>query len=141
MRTAPSCRGFSLIEVLAAFVILSLVATALFRLFSASLHNAAAAEDYSRAVLIAESRLEAAAAQQPLKEASDRGSDDDGRISWESRVEPYVIPDVDPDLDRASESLAMRLYRISVDVKFTGTDGRPRTFSLATVRMGPRNPA
>ena len=137
MRTRPA-RGFSLIEVLAAFVILSLVATALFRLFSASLNNASAAADYSRAVLVAESRLEAAAAQQPLKEASDRGSDDDGRIAWETRVEPYVIKDVDPDLERASESLAMRLYRITVDVSFTGGDGRARTFSLATTRMGPR---
>jgi general secretion pathway protein I len=138
LRTA---RGFSLIEVLAAFVILSLVATALFRLFSASLNNASAAEDYSRAVLIAESRLEAAAAQQPLREANDRGSDDNGRVAWETRVEPYVVADLDPDLERASESLAMRLFRITVDVKFTGSDGKARAFSLATVRMGPRNPA
>ncbi|MFO1395935.1 MAG: type II secretion system protein [Burkholderiales bacterium] len=131
-------RGFSLIEVLVAFVILSLVATALFRLFSASLNNASAAEGYSRAVLVAESRLDAAAAQQPLKEAEDRGTDDDGRIAWQTRVEPYVVPDLDRDLERASEGLAMRMLRITVDVTFTGADGRPRTFSLATVRMGPR---
>jgi general secretion pathway protein I len=141
MRRPLSSRGFSLIEVLAAFVILSLVATALFRLFSASLNNASAAEGYSRAVLVAESRLEAAAAQQPLKEAEDRGTDDDGRITWQTRVEPFTAPDVDRDLERASEGLAMRLYRVTVDVKFTGADGRPRTFSLATVRMGPRTPA
>ena len=53
-------RGFSLIEVLAAFVILALVATALFRLFGDSLRNASAAEDWSRALLVAESRLEEA---------------------------------------------------------------------------------
>ena len=35
----------------------------------------------------------------------------------------------------------MRLYRITVDVKFDGADGRERTLSLATVQMGPRNPA
>ena len=50
--------GFSLLEVLAAFVILALVATALFRLFSGSLQNASAAEDWSRALLIAESQQE-----------------------------------------------------------------------------------
>ena len=133
-------RGFSLIEVLVAFVILSLVATALFRLFSSSLNNASAAEGYSRAVLVAESRLEAAAAQQPLKEAEDRGTDDGGRIAWQTRVAPYVVADLDRDLERASEALAMRLLRITVDVTFTGADGRPRSFSLATVRMGPRTP-
>ena len=136
-----AARGFSLIEVLVAFVILALVATALFRLFSSSLNNASAAEDYSRAVLVAESRLEAAAAQQPLKEASDRGSEDDGRIA---------VGDARRALRRQGHrsrprarlrGLAMRLFRVSVDVKFTGSDGRPRTFSLATMRMGPRSPA
>jgi len=137
----PRARGFSLIEVLAAFVILALVATALFRLFGDSLGNAAAAEDWSRALLVAESRLEEAAAAQPLREGSERGTDASGLVQWESRVAPYDAPDVDPDLERASEALATRMYRITVDVRFTGANGRERTFSLATLRVGPRNPA
>jgi general secretion pathway protein I len=133
-------RGFSLIEVLAAFVILALVATALFRLFGDSLRNASVAEDWSRALLVAESRLEEAAAVQPLREGSERGADATGLVQWESRVTPYDAPDVDPDLERASEALATRMYRVTVDVRFTGANGRERTFSLATVRVGPRNP-
>lgn len=143
-RSAPRLRpvrGFSLIEVLVAFVIMALVATALFRLFSSSLNNAAAAEEYSRALLVAESQLEAAASAQPLREGSERGTDNAGRMQWESRVANYVVPDLDPDLDRASEALAMRLFRITVDVKYIGGDGHERTLTLATVRMGPRNPA
>ena len=54
---------------------------------------------------------------------------------------PYDAADVDPDLERASEALATRMYRITVDVRFTGANGRERTFSLATIRVGPRNPA
>jgi general secretion pathway protein I len=133
-------RGFSLIEVLAAFVILALVTTALFRLFSSSLSNASASEEWSRALQVAESQLEIAAAAQPLREVSDRGTDETGRVRWETRVAYYVILNVDPDLERASENLASRLYRITVDVKFDGTNGRERTLSLATVKMGPRNP-
>ena len=136
----PAPRGFSLIEVLVAFVILALVATSLFRLFSSSLTNASISEEWSRALQVAESRLATAAAAQPLKEASERGTDLDGRVEWQINVTPYVVADVDPELDRASETLAMRLLRISVDVKYKGGDGRERTFSLATVRMGPRNP-
>jgi len=34
-----------------------------------------------------------------------------------------------------------RLYRISVDVTFPGDDGKERTLSLSTVRIGQRNPA
>ena len=138
-RAVHANRGFSLIEVLVAFVILALVATALFRLFSASLTNASVSEEWSRALQVAESRLAIAAAAQPLKEASDRGTDLDGRVQWETKVAPYVPANVDPDLDRASEALAMRLLRVTVDVKYKGGDGRDRTFTLATVRMGPRN--
>ena len=134
-------RGFSLIEVLVAFVILALVATALFRLFSASLANASASEEYSRALLVAESQLEMAAAAQPLRETSERGTEDAGRVSWETRVATHDAADVEPDLEKASETLAMRMYRVSVDVRFTGADGRERSLSLATIRLGPRNPA
>ncbi len=140
-RDPRSARGFSLIEVLVAFVILALVATALFRLFSASLNNASAAKEWSRALLVAESRLDAAAAAQPLREAFEQGSDAAGRVQWESHVTPYEPADVDPDLARASENLAMRLFRVVVDVKFEGSDGRMRTLSIATIRMGPRGPA
>lgn len=131
-------RGFSLIEVLAAFVILALVATALFNLFSASMNNVAAAEEWSRALAIAESRLDAAAVAQPLKEGSERGNSQDGRVQWETTIAPYVTADVDPDLERASEALAWRLYRVSVQVTYTAGDGKPRSLSLSTVRMGPK---
>jgi len=128
-------RGFSLIEVLAAFVILALVATSLFQLFSGALQNAAAAEDWSRAVLTAESRLAQAANAQPLVEATDRGDADDGRIQWETRVTAWEPPGVDPDLARISEGMRTRLYRVEVDVRFPGLAGRDRSLSLTTVKL------
>jgi general secretion pathway protein I len=137
---ARPARGFSLLEVLVAFVILALVATALFRLFSASLNNASAAEDWSRALLLAESRLELAAAAKPLREGTDRGADDTGRIQWETRVAPYTPTDVSPELETASDALAMRLYRVTANVTFPGVAGGERTLSLATVKIAQRNP-
>lgn len=138
--SARRARGFSLIEVLAAFVILALVATALFQLFSGALQNASAAEDWSRAVLVAESRLAVAASAVPLVEAAEQGAVDDGRIQWESRVKPWQPPNVDPELARASEGMLTRLYRVEVDVRFPGIAGRERTFSLATVRIAAKDP-
>jgi general secretion pathway protein I len=129
-------RGFSLIEVLVAFVILALVATALFNLFSVSLNNVAAAEEWSRALTVAESRLDAAAVAQPLREGSESGNTADGRVQWTATVAPYVAPAADPELDAASQALATRLFRISVEVKYTGGDGKSRTLSLSTVRLG-----
>jgi general secretion pathway protein I len=137
---ARHSRGFSLIEVLVAFVILALVATALFRLFSSSLTNASAAEEWSRAVQVAESHLASAAAAQPLKEIAERGAEFDGRVKWETAVAPYVAADIDPDLEKASETLATRLYRITCEVRYVGGDGKERTLSLATMRVGARSP-
>ena len=134
-------RGFSLIEVLVAFVILALVATALFNLFSSSLNNASAAEEWSRAVQVAESRLASAAAARPLREATERGAEFDGRVKWETAVAPYTAQDIDPDLEKASDSLATRIYRVTCEVRYVGSDGRERTLSLATTRVGARNPA
>ncbi|MBK6601526.1 MAG: prepilin-type N-terminal cleavage/methylation domain-containing protein [Betaproteobacteria bacterium] len=130
--------GFSLLEVLVAFVILTLVATSLFRLFAGSLANVGAAEEYSRAVLVAESVLAEVGSARPLREGTRAGSVEDGRIEWKASVEPWLAPGVPPDLERASESLPTRLYRIAVEVSFPSPAGGQRTFALATTRIGPR---
>ena len=132
--------GFSLLEVLVAFVIVALVVTALFRLFGGALGNAAAADDWTRAVLVAQSRLELAASTQPLVPATDAGTDADGRIAWRTAVLPYVPPDANPDLERMSASLPTQLYQVTVDVTFPGVAGRDRSLTLSTVKIGPRNP-
>jgi len=138
MRTKD--RGFSLLEVLVAFVIISLVATALFRLFGGALANAAAANEWSRAMLVAETRLTVAANAQPLREAVDQGNDSDGRIRWESKVTPYDPPSTPDDIARASETMPTRLYRVSVDVRFPSDNGGERKISLTTLKLAARNP-
>jgi general secretion pathway protein I len=140
----PACRvasaGFSLLEVLVAFVIVALVATALFRLFGGALRNAAAADDWSRALLVAESRLALAAHAQPLREGADQGAELDGRIRWRSSVAPYETPNTSDDLARVSEQSPNRLFRVSVDVSFPSDSGRQRVLSLSTLKLAGRNP-
>jgi general secretion pathway protein I len=133
--------GFSLLEVLVAFVIVALVVTALFRLFGGALGNASAADDWTRALLVAQGRLASAAAAEPLREATETGTDADGRIAWRTTVAAYTPPDANPDLERASEGMPTRLYRVTVDVRFPGFAGAERTLSLSTVKIGARNPA
>ncbi len=141
--TADMCtreNGFSLLEVLVAFVILSLVATALFRLFGGALGNAAAASDWSRALLVAQTRLAVAANTLPLRERADQGTEIDGRIRWETKVAPYTPPNTTDDLERASEALPTRLFRVTADVRFPSDNGGDRIVSLSTLRLGARNP-
>ena len=138
----PSARaaGFSLLEVLVAFVILALVGTALFRLFGASLNNASLADEYSRAVLYAESRLAAATVETPLRERSDQGASDDGRYAWSTKVETYVPPGATADQERMAQMLPLRPWRLTVIVSWPGDFGGQRSLSLSTVRLAIKQP-
>ena len=133
-------RGFSLLEVLVAFVILALVATALFRLFGGALNNASAADDWSRALLLAETRLAVAATTTPLREATDQGTQKDTPLRWQTKVEPYTAPDTSPELERASETTPTRVYRVTAEVRFPSDTGRDRVVTLSTLRLAARNP-
>jgi general secretion pathway protein I len=133
-------RGFSLLEVLVAFVVLALVATALFRLFGGALNNASAAGDWSRALLVAETRLAMAASASPLREGSDQGTEKDAPLRWQTKVEPYVTPDTSPELERNSEATPTRVYRVTAEVRFPSDTGRDRVVTLTTLKLGARNP-
>ena len=137
-RSASGQCGFSLLEVLVAFVILALVATALFRLFSGALVNASAADDYTHAVLVAESALAEAAAAVPLVETTGTGTAEEGRISWTTHVTAYNPPDLTPDVERVAETMPTRLFRVTADVTFAAPSGGTRSFALATLRVGAR---
>jgi general secretion pathway protein I len=140
-RARMNAAGFSLLEVLVAFVILALVGTALFRLFGVSLNNASLADEYSRAALYAESRLVAAAVEAPLREGSAQGASDDGRYAWTTMIEPYVAPGTTPDQERMAQMLPLRTWRISVTVAWPGdVFGSQRSIVLSTVRLAVKQP-
>jgi general secretion pathway protein I len=132
-----SARGFSLLEVLVAFVILTLVVVALFRLFSGALGNASTAEEYSRAVLIAESRLTLVANEKALREGQARGDEEGGRFSWEVTVSPYTPPRPADADDQPEPTLPVRLWSVVSTVTWAGPLKKSRTVRLATLRLAP----
>jgi general secretion pathway protein I len=138
-RPASRAAGFSLLEVLAAFVILALVGTALFRVFSGALGNVAAADDYSRATLFAESRLTALGVEAPLREGVQQGTSDDGFYAWTAKIEPYTPPGITPEMDSTTAAMAIRLWRLGVTVRWPGAPGSERSLALATLRVAPRD--
>ena len=59
--------GYSLIEVLVAFVILAMALTVLLRIFSGGLRNVDAATDYAQAVVIANAQMNSPGSIEPLQ--------------------------------------------------------------------------
>lgn len=130
MRNA--CRGFSLIEVLVAFIILSLALSVLMRIFSGGTHNAALASDYSRAVLLAESRLAAVGIETPMQEGVAAGSADE-RFSWQTSARML------PAAAEAPSALApVGLFEVEARIMWTD-GGKERTVVLNTLRLAPIN--
>ena len=129
MRT--NCQGMTLIEVLVAFVVLSLTMAVVMQIFSGGLRNARLAETYSRAVFLAESKLAAVGVEQPL--APGEGSGQLGvDLRWRVTVGPY---DDNSAADRLM--LPVRLYQVRVRVNWSER-GRERQIELVSLRLGPR---
>ena len=121
-------RGFTLIEILVAFMILAMSLTVLFRIFSGGLRNVALSEDYALAVLVAESQLASIGISEPLEPGVITGKWD-ARFRWERLVKPYRPWEHDKDL-----TTPMLAYRVTVNVDWEHA-GRTRQFSLSSVRL------
>jgi len=119
--------GFTLLEVLVALVILALTLSVIMRIFSGGLSNAALADDYSRAVLLAESRL-AELGVQPL-EGEARG-EFDGKYRWRSNIHPWV-----DDTGALGVVQPFRLMKIEVWVAWGEEGGRSREIGLSTLQL------
>lgn len=119
--------GFSLLEVLVAFSILALVLGALLQVFSGGLRNAALAEEYSHATLLAEAMLSRAGKDIPL-EAGEYGEETDAGYRWQMRIAPYVVEGLLSESD-------LGLYRIEVTVSWESGNDR-RAVSLTRLELG-----
>ena len=125
-------RGFSLLEVLVAFAILSISLGAILQVFATGLRNAGMADDYSRATLYAESILAAIGREAPPSPGVREGPIDD-QFSWRSTVSEYTEGLPDP------ERIQVRAYRIGVEVFWPGL-AQTRSVMLETLRLAPFEP-
>jgi general secretion pathway protein I len=123
-------QGMTLIEVLVAFVVLSVTLAVILQIFTGGMRNARLADGYSRAVFLAESKLAAAGVERPLQAGDDAGQTVD--MQWHVSVQPV---DDGGLADRLL--LSSRLYQVRVHVGWH-EDGRERQVVLDSMRLGPR---
>ena len=85
-RSAKRAAGFTLIEVVVAFVLLALVLSVSFEIFTTGFAREALLEDQSRALVIAQSRLAETGVEENLKEGEAHGESEDRRFQWTVNV-------------------------------------------------------
>lgn len=134
-RSAVREAGFTLIEVVVAFVLLGLVLSTGFEIFSDGMSRASLLEERSRALAVARTQLSDAGLEEPLKEGMLQGDAADPRFHWTTTVVPYVAPDAQPDRPMQT---AYELYHVEVRVDWRGSDGKDHALALATLRLGSR---
>jgi general secretion pathway protein I len=146
-------QGFSLLEVLVAFAILSLTLGALLQVFATGLRNTSLAEDYSLATLHAQSVLAILDSRESLSEGIEEG-EIDATFSWRLSVIPWEdpnppeVPDTEPgeqnqdsEGDEDNEEFQGRQvdpYQLTVEV-FWEKAGRTRSIVLDTLRLMPQD--
>ena len=126
-------RGFTLIEVVVAFVLLSLVLATSFELFTSGMRRAVDLEERSMALAVAQARMAAVGVESALKEGASAGQTDDGKYRW-----TVTITRSAEGAAEAHHALATPygLYRVETVVTWRGADERDHSFSLATLELG-----
>lgn len=126
-------RGFTLIEVLIAFLIAAMAVAALAHTTTGAVTASRVAGRYDEAVARAQSRLAALSAS-PLAN-SDREGDEGGGFHWHVRV--ALAESANPaSRFRAVPRNAITLYRIIVTISWIEA-GQSRAVQLDSARLGP----
>ena len=126
-----ACRGFSLLEVLVAFSILVIVLGGLFQVFGGGLRAATLGDRYTRATLIAESKLAALIVDGDAIEGVYTDEQDEFYQS-QVTVSAYEDPGAPP-----AGSLSLQPLTVKVEVSWLD-DGMPRSVSLSTMVLSTR---
>jgi general secretion pathway protein I len=125
-------RGFTLIEVVVAFVLLALVLATSFQIFTSGLQRAGDLEDYSRALVIAQTQLAQSTIGETFEEGEKSGETEDRRFRWTVATSQY-----DDGTDAEQRQLSSYYsVRVAVRVAWTAASGTERHLDLATLTVG-----
>lgn len=130
----PVQRGFSLLEILVAFSILSLSLGVLMQIFSGSLNNASITREQVQATTLAQSLLASAGIEGPLAAGESTGGDD--KFRWSLSVTPFAVATQPTDRAGIRSPGLLDLWEVSVRVTWGGGSGTvERELVLTTLRV------
>lgn len=123
--------GFTILEVLVAFLIAALLLSVILTGFSSGMSQLVRADRISQAAIVAQSRMVEVGVLQPLQEAQYEGRDAlMPEFSWVVSVVPFTW-----DFSAPLAQAGATLYRVDVEV-FWPSAGKTHSFVLSSLRIG-----
>lgn len=120
--------GFTLLEVLVAFVIAAVALTLLIRAFSGGLRLTATAEDYGKATILAQSLMAQVGVEYGVKDSPISGRFAD-RFDWAVNMTPYMI-----DVELLDEEPVVMAFKCVISITwFEGI--KKRHYELSNLRL------
>lgn len=123
------CRGFSILEVLVAFSILALSLGVFYQIYSKGAHTTILGKEYTRATIIAQSRLNAFGIEDSPEASTGQGTEDD-KYQWQVMSLPLH------DENESNSEIRATLYKIDVEVIWNSL-GKQRSITLNSLKLFP----
>ncbi|MCF6225644.1 MAG: prepilin-type N-terminal cleavage/methylation domain-containing protein [Xanthomonadales bacterium] len=123
-------RGFTLLEVLAAFVLFALSFATIMQVLTGSIRNTARSQEYTQATLWADSIMAEVGLDAPIESGGASGRFND-KYSYHLDISEYEMIIGEDSL--ASEALPVQLYRVAVEVSW-GESSNPATARFVTLK-------
>ncbi len=138
----PHQSGFTLLEVLVAFVLMAVAVVVISQSFAGGLRNLARTDGYTTAALVADSQMVQVGIVYPVAEGeiddteveSEPESQLNEKYRWSISMSPYEIEMSDDQLDAPGEQ---QLFLVTVAVGWT-EGGDERSFQLMSLKLGPK---
>jgi len=132
---SPShARGFSLLEVIAAVMLLAITFAALMEVAGGSIRLSQKSSDYTQAALWARSKLDSSFVLEQIQPGATQGNFDN-RFRWRMQVTPWDVPNTSP----TGTPYAFHMYKLDLDVIW-GAAPFEHTARFSTLRIGSSAP-
>lgn len=141
-----SARGFSLLEIMVALVIMGTSLVLLIELFGSGLKNLRVAQNFTEAVFLASAKMEEELATPKVQARSENGRFEDTDYRW--RVEIAERPEESSQAEDADDAgaqgfrtrlqdatVGLKLYDVTVTVFWGGRPPQAKPYRLSTVRL------
>ncbi len=127
-----SSRGFTLLEVMLAFVVFALSFATVLEIMAGSMRSVRRASDDTQVALFAQSIIDLVGTEIPVEEGQFNGTGMD-RYQWRLDIHLYEATDEDIRTQELAEMSGIELYRVDLDINWE-TGRRERDLHFSTIR-------